>query len=78
MRAIYMEVWHIIVICILMVPIFLIANYIIVKKAASERRMRDDKLERAVAASVAETYSKKRLARESWPKYKAARKRKKM
>ena len=73
-----MEVWHIIVICILMVPIFLIANYIIVKKAASERRMRDDKLERAVAASVAETYSKKGLTRESWPKYKAARKRKKM
>lgn len=73
-----MEVWHIIVICVLMVPIFLIANYIIVKKAASERRMRDDKLERAVAASVAETYSKKGLARESWPKYRAARKRKKM
>jgi hypothetical protein len=73
-----MEIWHIVVICILMFPLFLIANYIVVKKAAMERRLRDDRVERAVAASVAETYAQKGLARQSWPKYKAARKRKKV
>jgi hypothetical protein len=71
-----MEIWHIVVICILMFPLFLIANYIIVKKAASERRMRDERIERAVGQSVAETYARKGLARGSWPKYRAARKRK--
>jgi hypothetical protein len=31
-------------------------------------------VERAVAASVAESFAQKGLARQSWPKYKAARK----
>ncbi len=70
-----MEIWHIVVICILMFPLFLIANYIIVKKAASERRLRDERIERAAAQSVAESYAKKGLAKESWPKYRPARKR---
>ena len=35
-----MEIWQIIVICILLLPLFLIANYIVVKKAASARRSR--------------------------------------
>jgi len=73
-----MEIWHIVAICILMIPVFVIANYIIVKKAASDRRLRDDKIDRAVAASVAETYKMTGLARGSWPKHNAARKRKKM
>ena len=72
-----MEIWQIVVICILMFPLFLIANYIIVKKAASERRSRDDRIERAVSDSVAARYAEKGLARQSWPKYKTARKRKK-
>lgn len=72
-----MEIWHIVVICILMFPLFLIANYIVVKKAASERRLRDDRVERAVAASVAESYAQKGLARQSWSKYRAARRKKK-
>ncbi len=71
-----MEIWQIAVICILMFPLFLIANYIIVKKAASERRRRDERIERAVAASVAASYADKGLARQSWPKYKAKRKKK--
>jgi hypothetical protein len=50
----------------------------VVKKAATERRLRDDRVERAVAASVAETYAQKGLARQSWPRYRAARKRKKV
>jgi hypothetical protein len=69
-----MEIWHIVVICILMFPLFLIANYIIVKKAAMERRSRDERVERAVAASVSASYAKKGPVKESWPKYKAARK----
>ena len=72
-----MEIWQIVVICILMFPLFLIANYIIVKKAASERRSRDDRIERAVSDSVAASYADKGQARQSWPMYKAARKRKK-
>ena len=63
-------------ICILLFPLFLIANYIIVKKAAAERRSRDERIERAVAASVAASYADKGPARQSWPKYKAERKKK--
>jgi hypothetical protein len=72
-----MEIWQIVVICILMLPIFLIANYVVVKKAAAERRSRDDRIERAVSDSVAASYADRGLARQSWPKYRAARKRKK-
>jgi hypothetical protein len=72
-----MEIWHIVVICILMIPLFLLANYIIVKKAASERRLRDERVERAVAASVAESYSDKSKRFESRPKYRPARKKRK-
>ena len=71
-----MEIWQIIVICILMLPLFLIANYIVVKKAASARRSRDDRIERAVSDSVAASYADKSKRFESWPKYRAARKRK--
>jgi hypothetical protein len=69
-----MEIWQIVVICILMLPLFLIANYVIVKKAASERRSRDERIERAVSDSVAASYADKSKRFESWPKYKAARK----
>jgi hypothetical protein len=73
-----MEIWQIVVICILMLPLFLIANYVVVKKAASERRSRDERIERAVSDSVAASFADKGLlARQSWPKYRAARKRKK-
>ena len=72
-----MEIWQIVVICILMFPLFLIANYVVVKKAASERRSRDERIERAVSDSVAASYADKSKRFESWPKYKAARKRKK-
>lgn len=72
-----MEIWQIVVICILMLPLFLIANYIVVKKAASERRSRDDRIERAVSDSVAASYGEKGMARQSWPKYRAARKKRK-
>ena len=69
-----MEVWHIVAFCILLFTLFLAANYILVKKMAAERRLRDDRLERAVSDSVKESYSGKGLPQQSWPKYKAARK----
>jgi len=73
-----MEIWHIVVICILMFPLFLLANYIVVKKAATEQRAREERVDRAVAASVAESYADRSMRFQSWPKYRAARKKKKM
>ena len=70
-----MEIWHIVVIFILLFPLFLAANYILVKRMAEERRRRDDRLERAASDSVRESYAGKGMPKESWPKYKAARKR---
>ena len=72
-----MEVWHIVVICILMVPLFLAANYVIVKKMAANKRKEDDRIERAVSDSVAASYADKSAKYHSWPKYRAARRKKK-
>ena len=72
-----MQVWQIVVICILMIPLFLAANYFIVKKMAADRRSRDNRIERAVSDSVAASFAVKGLPRESWPKYRAAMKKKK-
>jgi len=69
-----MEVWQIVVICILMIPLFLAANYFIVKKMAAERRSRDDRIDRAVSESVAASYADKIARYQTWPKYKASRK----
>ncbi len=72
----HLEIWQIILICILLIPIFFLANYIIVKKMAADRRSRDDRIERAVADSVARSFAQKGSGRyESWPKYDARRKR---
>lgn len=76
-QAIFMEIWQIVVICILLIPLFLAANYFIVKKMAADRRSRDDRIDRAVSDSVAASYAEKGLPRQSWPKYKAARMKKK-
>ena len=69
-----MEIWHIVVICILMLPLFLLANYIVVKKAATEQRLREERVDRAVAASVAESYADKSKRFQSWPRYRPTRK----
>ncbi len=63
-----MEVWHVLAICTLIVPLFLIANYVVVKWAAKSRKERDDRIERVVAMSVArdmgpQKFSKKRPRR---------------
>ena len=71
-----MEIWHIVLICILLFPLFLAANYFLVKKIAKETRSRDDRLDRAASDSVKESYSGKGLPNQSWPKYKVARKKK--
>ncbi len=71
-----MEIWQIVLICILLIPIFFIANYIIVRKMAAERKLRDERIERAVAESVARSFTQKGPERfGSWPKYNAKRKR---
>ncbi len=67
-----MEIWQIVLICISLVPVFFVANYIVVKRMAAERRSRDEMIERAVAKSVADSFSKNGMERyESWPKYRA-------
>jgi len=70
-----MEIWQIVVICILMIPAFLAANYFIVKKMAADRRLRDERIERAVAESVAASFANKDSRYQSWPKFRAKRKR---
>jgi hypothetical protein len=64
----HLEVWHIAAICLLMLPLFFIANYVIVKRMVQERKIREDRVERFIAASVArdmnpENRSKKRPKR---------------
>jgi len=67
-----MEIWQIILICISLVPVFFVANYFVVKRMAAEKRSRDEMIERAVAKSVADSFSKNGMGRyESWPKYRA-------
>jgi hypothetical protein len=48
-----MEIWLILLICLLMFPAFYLANYIIVKKLVRQKKHRDELMERAVAVSVA-------------------------
>jgi hypothetical protein len=70
-----MEVWQIVLICILMFPAFLALNYYFVKKAATNRRSRDEMIERAVSDSVAASFADKSMRYQNWPKYKKGRKR---
>lgn len=70
-----MEIWQIVAICLLMVPLFLLANYLIVKKMARQRRERDERIERAAAESVARSFRQKGQDRyQSWPRYNPRRK----
>jgi hypothetical protein len=72
-----MEIWQIVVICILMIPAFLAANYFLVKRMAADRRLRDERIERAVAESVAASFADDSMRFQSWPKYRAKMKRQK-
>ena len=49
----HLEIWQIVAICLLMLPLFFIANYVIVKRMVQERKIREERVERFVAASVA-------------------------
>ncbi len=67
-----MEIWQIVLICILLLPAFYVANYYVVRKMVKSRKEREDRMERAVAQSVADSFSKKGMGRyESWPNYRA-------
>ena len=48
-----MEIWQIVIICLLMLPAFYLANYLIVRRLVLQKKKRDDLMERAVAISVA-------------------------
>jgi flagellar basal body-associated protein FliL len=74
-RSILVEIWIILLIVLLLFPAFLAANYFIVKKMAAEKRSRDERIERAVSDSVARSFREKGARYQSWPKYKAGRKR---
>jgi len=45
-----MEVWQIVLICALLIPAFLLANYVIVTRMVGNQRRKDDQIDRAVAA----------------------------
>jgi F0F1-type ATP synthase membrane subunit b/b' len=71
-----MEIWQIFLICILLLPTFYLANYLVVKRMAKNWREREDRIERAVAASVAKSFASNGPGKyKSWPKYKIQRKR---
>jgi hypothetical protein len=53
----HLEIWQITAICLLMLPLFFIANYVIVKRMVQERKIREDRVERFVAAGVARDMS---------------------
>ncbi|HII05786.1 MAG TPA: hypothetical protein HA349_00275 [Methanotrichaceae archaeon] len=64
----HLEIWQIVAICLLMLVVFFIANYVIVKRVVQERKIREERVERFIAASVArdmspENRSKKRPRR---------------
>jgi len=70
-----MEIWQILLICLLMFPAFFLANYLVVTRMARNKREREERIERAVADSVARSFADKGRRYESWPKYKNPRKR---
>lgn len=53
----HLEVWQIAAICFLMLPLFFFVNYVVVKRMVQERKIREDRVERFIAASVARDMS---------------------
>jgi len=51
-----MEIWQILVICIILIPVFFGVNYMVVVKASRERRDRDERIERNIAGSIGRDY----------------------
>ncbi|NYT02884.1 MAG: hypothetical protein GKC10_09050 [Methanosarcinales archaeon] len=51
-----MELWQILVICVILIPFFFAVNYMVVMKAARERRDRDERIERSIAGSIGRDY----------------------
>lgn len=48
-----MEIWQILIICLLLLPAFYLANYVLVKKMVAQKKRQEDLMERAVAISIA-------------------------
>jgi hypothetical protein len=49
---VHLEIWQIVAMCALMVPAFIMANYVVVKKAAMKKRRNEELMERAISMSV--------------------------
>jgi len=66
----HLELWQIAALCLLMLPIFFIFNYIVVKYAAKNQKMRQDRHDRVIAASVSRDMNPKtRLKRKPRRKF---------
>jgi len=50
--SIDLQLWHIAVICLVMLLVFFILNYLIVMNAVNSKKMREDRIERTIAAVV--------------------------
>jgi hypothetical protein len=70
-----MEIWQIIIICLLMLPAFYVANYFIVKRMVRQKRQREEMMERAVAISVARRMRSKEDKYSSQPRFGTFRRR---
>ncbi|HOT06465.1 MAG: hypothetical protein A4E45_01256 [Methanosaeta sp. PtaB.Bin039] len=51
-----MEIWQVVVVCIMALPVFYALNYLVVVRAARDRRSRDLRIEKTVAARVSRDY----------------------
>jgi hypothetical protein len=66
-----MEIWQIILICILMLPAFYLINYRYVTRKVKSIKEREERIENEIAASVAKSFTSKGVKRyESWARYK--------
>jgi hypothetical protein len=70
----FMEIWHVVVICILMFPAFFILNYLVVVRAARERRERDLLVDKTIASRVGSDYRERRFVTRRYRSRKPGRK----
>lgn len=50
--SIDLQLWHIAVICLVMLLVFFVLNYLIVLNAVNSKKLREDRIERNIAAVV--------------------------
>lgn len=70
-----MEIWQILIICLLLLPAFYIANYILVKKLVRQKNKQEDLMERAVDISVARRMASRKDKYSPEPRFGSRKKR---